>query len=77
VSGGPHNVAFDSTTIPAGATAQLTANMPNQMAPLQSNFMMNPGDAETISFAKVPKGVYPFHCVPHLALGMKGTITVQ
>lgn len=76
-SGGPHNVAFDSTTIPAGATAQLTANMPNQMAPLQSNFLMNAGDSETISFAKVPKGTYPFHCVPHLALGMKGSVTVQ
>lgn len=77
VSGGPHDVAFDSTTIPAGATAQLTANMPNQMAPLQSNFLMNAGDSETISFAKVPKGTYPFHCVPHLALGMKGSVTVQ
>ncbi|HXE60505.1 MAG TPA: plastocyanin/azurin family copper-binding protein, partial [Gemmatimonadaceae bacterium] len=77
VSGGPHDVAFDSTTIPAGATSQLTANMPNQMAPLQSNFLMNAGDSETISFANVPKGTYPMHCVPHLALGMKGSITVQ
>lgn len=77
VSGGPHNVAFDSTTIPAGATAQLTANMPSQMAPLQSNFLMNRGESETISFASVPKGTYPYHCVPHLAMGMKGTITVQ
>ena len=77
ISGGPHNVAFDSTTIPAGATAQLTANMPNQMAPLQSNFLLNPNETETISFAKVPPGTYPFHCVPHLAMGMKGTITVQ
>jgi len=77
VSGGPHDVAFDSTTIPSGATAQLIANMPNQMAPLQSNFLMNPGDTEVISFAKVPKGTYPFHCMPHLALGMKGSVTVQ
>jgi len=77
VSGGPHNVAFDSTAIPAGATAQLTANMPNQMSPLTSNFLMNPGESVTISFAKVPKGTYPVHCVPHLALGMKGSITVQ
>ena len=77
ISGGPHNVAFDSTAIPAGATAQLSANMPNQMAPLQSNFMMNPNETYTISFAKVPTGVYNFHCVPHLVLGMKGTITVQ
>jgi plastocyanin len=77
VSGGPHNVAFDSTAIPAGATAQLKANMPNQMAPLQSNFMMNDGESYTVSFGKLPKGVYNFHCVPHVSLGMKGTITVQ
>jgi len=76
-SGGPHNIAFDSTGVPAGAAAQLSANMPNQMAPMQSNFMMNPNDSYTVSFAKVPTGVYNVHCVPHLAMGMKGTITVQ
>jgi plastocyanin len=77
VSGGPHNVAFDSTTIPAGATAKLEANMPNQMSPLQSQFFMNPNESYTVSFADVPKGTYPYHCVPHLAMNMKGTIVVQ
>jgi len=78
VSMGPHNVAFDPATIPADQKAQLDANMgTDKMGELSSNMKMNPGDAITISFAKIEPGQYPYHCVPHLALGMKGVITVQ
>ena len=77
VSGGPHNVAFDPATVPAAAKSQLTANMPQQMSELSSPMMMNPNESYTISFAGVPAGQYPYHCTPHLAMGMKGVITVQ
>jgi plastocyanin len=77
VSGGPHNVAFDPATIPADVKPQLSANMPNQQGELSSPLMTNPNDSYTISFANVKPGQYPFHCTPHLAMGMKGTITVQ
>ena len=77
VSGGPHNVAFDPATIPADVKAQLMANMPNQMAELSSPLFSNPNEAYTISLANIKPGQYPFHCTPHLAMGMKGTITVQ
>jgi plastocyanin len=77
VSGGPHNVAFDPTQIPAAAKAQLSANMQQQVSELSSPMMMNPNETYTISFGKIPPGKYPYHCTPHLALGMKGTITVQ
>ena len=77
VSGGPHNVAFDVDKIPANAKAALAANMPNQMGELSSPMMMNPNESYTISFANVPTGDYPYHCTPHLALGMKGVVTVQ
>jgi plastocyanin len=77
-SGGPHNVAFDPATIPADVKSQLDANMgSDKMGELSSNMKMNPGDAVTISFANIKPGQYPYHCVPHLALGMKGVITVQ
>lgn len=77
-SGGPHNVAFDPATIPADVKAQLDANMgTDKMGELSSNMKMNAGDAVTISFANIKPGQYPFHCVPHLALNMKGVITVQ
>ena len=77
VSGGPHNIAFDPATIPADVKPQLSANMPNQQGELSSPLLSNPNDAYTISFANVKPGQYPFHCTPHLAMGMKGTITVQ
>jgi len=77
ISGGPHNVAFDPATIPAAGKAQLDANMDQKLSELSSPMLMNPNEKYTISFGGVPAGTYPFHCTPHLAMGMKGTITVQ
>ena len=77
VSGGPHNVAFDPATIPADVKPQLSANMPDQQGELSSPLFSNPNESYTISFANVKPGQYPYHCTPHLAMGMKGTITVQ
>lgn len=77
VSGGPHDVAFDEAGIPTGAADKLKANMPNQQNPLESQFFMNPNETYTVSFGGAPKGTYNYHCTPHLAMGMKGTITVQ
>jgi len=78
VSGGPHNVAFDPATIPPDVKPQLDANMgTDKMGELSSNMKLNAGDAVTVSFGNIKPGQYPFHCTPHLALGMKGLITVQ
>jgi plastocyanin len=77
VSGGPHNVAFDPATVPAESKNQLDANMDQKISELSSPMMMNPNETYTISFGGVKPGTYPFHCTPHLAMGMKGTITVQ
>ncbi|MDB4869248.1 MAG: blue (type 1) copper domain protein [Gemmatimonadales bacterium] len=78
VSGGPHNVAFDPATIPADVRSQLDANMgAEKMGELSSALKTNPGESVTISFGNIKPGQYPYHCTPHLALGMKGVITVQ
>jgi plastocyanin len=78
VVGGPHNVAFDPATIPADVRPQLDANMgTDKMGELSSNLKMNPNETVTVSFANIKAGQYPYHCVPHLAMGMKGVITVQ
>ena len=78
VSGGTaHNVAFDPAQIPAAAKAQLSANMQQQVSELSSPMMMNPNETYTISFGNMPAGKYEYHCTPHLAMGMRGTITVQ
>lgn len=77
VSGGVHNVAFSPDSIPAAAARRLSANMSGQIAPLSGALLLRSGESYTISFARVPPGAYPFHCMPHLAMGMRGRVTVR
>lgn len=77
VSGGPHNVAFDAERIPDGVEGALADNMPNAMAALAGPLLTDPGATYTISFRSVKPGRYPYFCMPHVAMGMTGTITVQ
>lgn len=78
ISGGPHNVAFEGTKLDAETRAQLDANMGKErMAELTSNMYMQAGESITVSFANVKAGQYDYNCTPHLAMGMKGVITVQ
>ena len=76
-SGGPHNVSFWADSIPAGAADVLKKNMPDQMAPLEGPLLTEPDAVYKVSFAGAATGDYKFYCLPHLALGMKGKITVQ
>ena len=77
----PHNVAFDvaqPALTDAAVKAQLDANMgANKLGELSSPLLLNIGDTYTISFAGVKPGKYAFNCTPHLAMNMKGTVTVQ
>lgn len=78
ISGGPHNVAFNVADIPADVKPQLDANMgADKLAELSSKMTMAAGESVTISFANIKPGTYPFNCTPHLAMNMKGTVTVQ
>ena len=76
VSGGPHNVAFDAATIPADVKDQLWANMPNGMDG-SSPMFVTPNEQWTLSLGNIKAGKYPYNCTPHLAMNMKGEITVQ
>lgn len=77
VSGGPHNVAFDPATLSPEAKSALLANMPEQAGELSGKMLLNPDEVYTVSFANVPAGTYDFFCTPHLAMNMKGKVTVQ
>ena len=75
--GGPHNIAFDPAKIPAGAKAQLDANYgTDKMAELSSGLKTAPGEFFLLSLGGLPAGKYEFNCTPHLAMGMKGTLTI-
>ena len=77
VNGFPHDVSFVGENIPAAGRAQLIANMPDQRQPLVSQLFIQPNETYTISFGNAAPGEYPFHCTPHLAMNMRGVITVQ
>lgn len=76
VSGGPHNVGFWADSIPAGAAAVLGASMPNQMQPLVGSMLVEQDAVYSINFSGAPAGTYKFYCLPHLAMGMTGVLTV-
>jgi plastocyanin len=77
VSGGPHNVAFYQDKIPAGAADVLNNAMANRLSPLSGPLLTDSLATYQVSFANAPAGTYNYYCLPHEALGMKGTITVQ
>lgn len=77
VNGGPHNISFDPATIPPDVEPQLNANMDQKISELSSPLLMNANETYTISFGGMKPGTYEFHCTPHLAMGMKGTVTIQ
>ena len=77
VSGGPHNVAFYTDSVPKGGVEALKKGMPNPMGDLTGPFLTQPNEKYDVSFAGAPAGVYRGYCMPHVALGMHITITVQ
>ena len=77
VSGGPHNIAFYADSIPKGGAAVLKKGMPNAMGDLMGAFLTQPNEKYDVLFTGAPAGVYKGYCLPHVALGMHITITVQ
>ena len=76
-SGGPHNVKFWADSIPAGAAAVLKKRLPDRWRRSRASSSPSRTAIYTVSFTNAPAGTYKFYCLPHLALGMKGEITVQ
>jgi plastocyanin len=76
-SGGPHNVSFDPARVADDAERALSAGMPAQIQPLWGPLVTEANGAYTVSFAGVKAGRYEYFCMPHMAMGMKGIITVQ
>lgn len=77
VSGGPHNVSFYQNQIPAGAADVLNAAMPARMGPLSGPLLSDSLATYQVSFAGAPAGSYGYYCIPHEALGMKASLTIQ
>jgi len=76
VSMPPHNIAFDPATVPADSKDQLWANMGPNATDGNSPMLVNPNETWLLSLGNLKLGKYPFHCTPHLAMAMKGEITI-
>ena len=77
INGFPHNVQFDPTKIPQGARDWLMRSMPNRVGnTLGGPMMLQANQVYRMNFTGAPLGTYDYFCLPHLALGMKGVITV-
>lgn len=77
ISGFPHNVSFYEDQIPAGAAEFLRRAMPNQLTPLNGPLFTDSLATYEISFAGAPMGTYNYFCLPHEAMGMLATLTIQ
>lgn len=75
ISGAAHNVAFWKDSIPPGAEAFLAKDLTEGTQPLATKMVVD-GDSAIVSFVGAPVGKYGMYCVPHLAMGMTGSITV-
>ena len=74
-SGGPHNVAFRETK--GAAAAALRQRMgKDTIADLSGPLLIVAGEKYDVVF-DVPSGQYPYWCIPHLAMGQMGSITVR
>lgn len=77
-SGGPHNIAFDPDSIPAGALAQLARAMGNDPRFLVTpEMLITRGETFTLPLVGLPPGTYPFICTPHYGSGMRGEIVLR
>ncbi len=77
VKGGPHSVVFEEQGMPAGAKQILSAALPDRTSDLGSP-LLNTGAAWRVTLpANLPRGRYPFYCLPHRAYDMRGELTVK
>ena len=53
------------------------ANMGANSMDGNSPMLTAPNEEFILSLGNIKPGKYPFHCTPHLAMNMKGEITVQ
>lgn len=77
VSGAPHNVSFDTTSLAAPARRALAPLVRDPIAPFAGALLVKAGERFVLPTASLPAGAYPFFCLPHASLEMNGVLSVQ
>src|SRR2546428_1827100 len=77
VSGGPHDIAFYTDSVPKGAVDALKKGMANTMGDLLGPFLTQPNEHYDVSFAGAPAGEDRRGCPPPRGPGGRIPVTVQ
>ena len=70
-------MSFWADSIPKGAADALKNGDARPDGPAGGPAPHRPNGTYKVTFTNAPTGEYKFYCLPHLALGMHGKITVQ
>jgi plastocyanin len=76
-SGEPHDVAFDTSTMTATMKRTLNGKIHDPIAPFAGPLLVHRGDRFVMDTRDLPLGEYPFYCLPHFVLQMKGVVTIK
>jgi len=77
VSGAPHSVVFEGGGLTGGAREALNAAMPRRSGNLSSPLLTRNGAEYRMTVPNLPKGTYPFFCLPHRAYDMRGELAIE
>jgi plastocyanin len=77
VTGGPHNVSSGPTASRRAPPTSSRPACPTRWPRSRARSSPRPNGTYKVTFTGAPAGDYKFYCLPHLALGMHGKITVQ
>jgi plastocyanin len=75
--GGLHNIEFVADSIPKALRSRLAAAMPGEkIGPLSSPLLLSAGEVYQFRLPELPPGRYPFICLAHVAVGMRGAVII-
>jgi plastocyanin len=76
VSGAPHSIAFQGSTLSPATREALNAAMPNRTGDLSGPVLAANGAEYRLVVPAVPPGRYVFFSLPHRAYEMEGELVV-
>lgn len=76
VNGGPHSVVFEAGGLTTQARDALNTAMGRRSADLSSPLLKD-GEQYRFTVPPLPKGSYPFFCLPHRAYDMRGELRIE
>ncbi len=75
--GGLHNVEFVADSIPESLRSRIADAMPGEkIGPLSGPLLLSAGEEYRFRIPDLPPGRYPFICLAHVVVGMRGVLVI-